>query len=340
MDIIARAFGAIIHVTRAIQLPSQLSPGAPKTPDSAKSARNAAKAARRAQRNQKLKSSSKHAKQSKPTVEARDTHRRAETSPPTERAVADLREYAVAQLRAGKTDGLVDSLLAVIDTLQKDVARKDIHIATLTRLVYGRRTERLSAEELGQLTLAFGGTAAEAEAENPLVPTPDEPSSDREADADSDDEKKKRKKVKRPNHKGRGALSPALERHITRVQVPEADRVCKQCNTQMTPIGHVGHERVEYVPAKFVVFVEERETCACKACDGDIITAERLTERADLRVGASVLAHLVESKCDDSLPINRQRDQFQKLGFNVPLNTLYGYFTYATKLLAPVAAIL
>jgi hypothetical protein len=27
-----------------------------------------------------------------------------------------------------------------------------------------------------------------------------------------------------------------------------------------------------------------------------------------MRVGASVLAHLVESKCDDSLPIYRLRD--------------------------------
>ncbi len=261
-------------------------------------------------------------------------------SPNAEKVVDDLRAYAEAQLRAGKTEGLVDSLLSVIETLQNDVSRQQDHIATLTRLVFGRRTERLSAEELGQLTLAFGGTEAEANAENPVVPTPDEPSSEDE-DGDDDEQKKKKKKKrrKRPNHKGRGALSPDLERHITRIPVPDADRACKQCNRPMTPIGHVSHERVEYVPAKFVVFVEERETCACKACEGDITTADR-SDSGEVRAGASLLAHLIESKCDDSLPINRQRDQFKKLGFNLPASTLYGYFKYATTLLAPVAAIL
>ena len=258
-------------------------------------------------------------------------------SPNVEKVVDDLREYAEAQLRAGKTEGLVDSLLSVIETLRNDVARGKEHIATLTRLVYGRRTERLSAEELGQLALAFGGTDAEANAENPLVPTPDEPS--REDEDQDDDPEKKKKRKKRPTHKGRGALSPKLERHITRVPVPDADRACKQCNRPMTSIGHVSHERVEYVPAKFVVFVEERETCACKACEGDITTADR-SDSSEVRAGASLLAHLIESKCDDALPVNRQRDQFQKLGFNLPASTLYGYFKYATTLLAPVAAIL
>ena len=307
----------------------------PPTTDSAKSARNAAKAARRSARKPKRKASGS-ADRSRGTASTDATSGSTHTaSPGAEKVVDDLREYAEAQLRAGKTVGLVDSLLSVIETLQNDVASKEGHIATLTRLVFGRRTERLSAEELGQLTLAFGGTEAEANAENPLVPAPDEPAS---TDEDEDEQPKKKRK-NRPNHKGRGALSPELERNITRVLVPDADRVCKQCSRPMTTIGHVSHERVEYVPAKLVVFVEERETCACKACEGDIKTADR-RDSSEVRAGASLLAHLIESKCDDSLPINRQRDQFRKLGFNLPTSTLYGYFKYATTLLAPVAAIL
>jgi transposase len=51
-------------------------------------------------------------------------------------------------------------------------------------------------------------------------------------------------------------------------------------------------------------------------------------------------AYLVESKCDDGMPIDRLRDQLHRLGFDIPINTLYTYWTHATKLLLPVAEIL
>jgi hypothetical protein len=39
------------------------------------------------------------------------------------------------------------------------------------------------------------------------------------------------------------------------------------------------------------------------------------------RAGVSLLANLIESKCDHALPIHRQRDRLQRLGFDIPLNT-------------------
>ena len=50
-------------------------------------------------------------------------------------------------------------------------------------------------------------------------------------------------------------------------------------------------------------------------------------------------AHLIESNADDALPIYRQRDQLSRLGFDLPLNTLYGYWTHGTDMLGPVAAV-
>jgi transposase len=50
-----------------------------------------------------------------------------------------------------------------------------------------------------------------------------------------------------------------------------------------------------------------------------------------------LLALLIESKCDDALPIHRQCDQLSRLGFEVPVETLYGYWRYATDLLLPVS---
>lgn len=55
------------------------------------------------------------------------------------------------------------------------------------------------------------------------------------------------------------------------------------------------------------------------------------------RVGASLLAHFIESKCDDALPIHRQCNQLRRLGFDRPESTAYGYWRYATDLVSPVA---
>jgi transposase len=223
------------------------------------------------------------------------------------------------------------ALQAKIEALQGERDKLAKLVAYLNRLVWGRRSEKLSREELGQLVLAFGGSAEEAAAEEPQVPVPAplEPETDEEPDEPA---KKKRA------HPGRTKLSPSLERIVHEVvSVPDSERACQACCAEMSGIGFLEHERVEYVPAKFVVHVERREKLVCKACRGDAVTAARTEPASTRRVGASVLAHLVESKCDDALPIHRQRDQFSRLGFDVPGNTLYGYWSYVTDLLRPVA---
>lgn len=226
------------------------------------------------------------------------------------------------------------ALKARNEALQAERDKLARQVAYLNRLVWGRRSEKLSREELGQLVLAFGGTPEQAAAEAPNVPVPavPVPEQDDEPESESKPDTKKRR------HPGRTRLSRSLERIVGEpVRVPDGERACHQCKTEMEAFGFVEHERVEYVPAKFVVHVDRREKLACKACRGDAVTAERAAPSGTRRVGASVLAHLIESKCDDALPIHRQRDQFQRLGFEVPSNTLYSYWSYVTDLLQPVA---
>lgn len=151
-------------------------------------------------------------------------------------------------------------------------------------------------------------------------------------------------KKKRPNHPGRSKLAPHIERIVLpEVRVATEHRACCACGEEMQGITHVRHKRIEYVPAKIVVHVELRETLACKAsaCRKDITTAPRPDgEGARRRAGASLLAFLVEAKCDDGMPIERLRDQLHRLGFDIPINTLYTYWTHATTLLLAIAEIL
>lgn len=321
---------------------------------------------------------------------------------PVEVQVAQLREAMTKMLRAGDGDGVIDALLEIIARQHHDIAHLGKHVKVLTRLLFGRRSEKLSAEELGQLALAFGATPELASQPEPLVPQPDELE---EKDADGAEPKpdgeKKPRGSKKGRHPGRSRLDPKLPRNVTLHFVPAGERACIHCQSEMQPVGHVDHERVQYIPARIEVDVDRCEKIACMTCQQDIAVAARpgakprskagqsianvdqaaacagVNEQADedvtpvvaaeqiepacasagaakttphestvapgahvyRRAGASLLAHLLEAKADDALPIYRQRQQFARLGFDAPLNTLYGYWDTAARMVQPVADI-
>ena len=276
--------------------------------------------------------------------------------PAANAALDALRARAAELGLSAEQNELVSSLFGQIQDLSSErtalaaeLERSQLRIKKLTFLYYGKKTERLSREELIQLVLSFGASEQEANAAEPDVPHVEAPSEPAD-DASDDDEQPKQgakseneQKRKRPKHPGRTKLSPEIERIVTPVTVPAEQRLCACCQHEMQVIAHVDHERVEYVPAKVVVHVERREKLACRRsdCRGDITAAPRsATHEGRRRAGASLLAQLIEAKCDDGLPVERQRDQWKRLGFEVPATTLYSYWTHATSLLLPVAKIL
>jgi transposase len=244
-----------------------------------------------------------------------------------------------------------DELAHDREAMASEIERLELRVKKLTILRYGKKTERLTGEEVTQLALALGATEEQARVVDPQVPhetAPDEPVSDGNAEADatpaSEPAASNKLKKKRPNHPGRSKLAPHIERVLLpEVLVPAEHRACCVCGQEMNGITHVSHERVEYVPAKLVVHVERRETLACKnsACRKDIITAPSPAgDSIRRRGGASLFAYLIEAKCDDGMPIERLRDQLHRLGFDIPINTLYTYWTHATTQLLRVAEIL
>lgn len=254
-------------------------------------------------------------------------------------AAADLGNAAAqldnAAAELGRATRRAAQLEHLTEQLEQRALRLTLQVKRMAYLLYGRRSEKLSADELKQLVLAFGGSEQAAESGDPSVPVPNVPQEPAgEAQTEQDTGKQPQK---RPNHRGRTKLSANIERLVTDVPVDAAERCCVQCGSEMLCIGHLEHERIEYVPPKLIAHIERREKLGCKACRGDAITAARQDVPAVARrVGASLLAHLIESKCDDALPIYRQRDQLLRLGFDVPLNTLYGYWSYGTDLISSV----
>lgn len=261
-----------------------------------------------------------------------------------QRVAAMMAELEGGDAVLSLVDALVserDALSTKCEALSAEYERQELRIKQLVHLVYGRKTEKLTKEELAQLALAFGATEEEASQEEPAVPHP-EPPQDEEAEPKSRESGGKPKKKKKRKRRAKTVVGAEVERVVHEVTVPANERGCACCDEEMAVIGQVEHETLEFVPAKFVVHVERREKLACRnsQCRCDIHTAERAFEPPVRRkVDISLLAQLVEGKCEDALPVDRQRDQFKRLGVTFPLNTLYSYWTYVTALLLPVATV-
>jgi transposase len=251
----------------------------------------------------------------------------------TRSEVEELRRL-LAQVTAERDSlaGKHETLIGERDGIAAENQWLKLQVKQLAARLYGRKSERLTQEELRQLVLELGGTEAQARAAEPLLPTPER--TDQEPD-DAVPTKKTRTRTR----------SMAVAEHVEQVvdatiEVPHDERTCSHCGVEMDVFDYVEHERIEYVPAKFVVHVERREKRACKqrGCKSEAVTAERsVAPDSTLRVGASVLAELIESKCDDAMPVHRQCDRFSRLGFALPEPTAYGYFRYGTELLVPIA---
>ena len=323
--------------------------------------------------------------------------------------LAQLRNAMGAKVRAGDGDSAIETLLEIIAAQHHDIDRLTRLYKVAQRARFGRRTEKLTAEELGQLALALGATDEEAAGPEPQVPATEQQEEDAGDNSGAPMGNPPRKKgSKKGRHPGRTRLDPALARRVTLHTVPDEERDCIHCGTAMQTIGHIDHERVDYIPARLEVEIDRREKIACMACHQDIATAGRPGNREEprrskggamahddtqpgivplcggsdaeaessgaggeeaaiavqfsataptqtagsqpdhaiapgahvyRRAGASLLAHLLEAKCDDALPIYRQRQQLARLGFDVPLNTLYGYWDAASRLVQPVAQV-
>ena len=258
-----------------------------------------------------------------------------------EQQLTELRVTAEHMFVNGKAQEAFALLLGAVASLQRDNERLTYRLMAAHRARYGRQSERLTAEQLGQLVLALGGTEQEAAAAEPNVPAPSSPIEQVGVSEASTEAKTATENKKKRKHPGRSSLDPDLPRKIHFVPVAEDERKCLHCGETMTCIGHVDHESIEFVPAQILVNVTRREKLACKKCEQDITTAERpVIPQGERRAGFSLLAHLIEAKIDDALPIHRQRDQLRRLGFNVPVNTLYSYWDYAAGLLVPVAEVI
>lgn len=193
----------------------------------------------------------------------------------------------------------------------------------LLRQRYGRKTEKLDPAQLllfAREILAAGETATpEAPPPTAVPPTPDPPGTPKK------------------NGHGRKPLPAHLPRKRELHDVPAEQLPCPDCGTMRTRIGEEIREQLEYVPASLVVIQHVRPKYACKACEGNIVIAERLAEPIEKGLpGPGLMAQVAVGKYADHLPLYRQEGIFQRHGVELPRQTTCDWMAVCADLLKPI----
>ena len=200
------------------------------------------------------------------------------------------------------------------------IRRLEHLVRELQRVIYGKRSEKLTPDER---QLAFEDLVAAAaeleEAVKSVSPPKPAPSPERPAAA-----------------RNIGHLPEHLPR-IERVIEPESTDCPCGCG-EMDRIGEDRSERLDIVPAQLRVIVTVRPKYACRGCEQGVVQAPapaRLIEGGLPTEGA--LAHVLVSKYADHSPLYRQSQIYARSGLDLDRSTLAGWVGKAAFHLRPVA---
>jgi transposase len=238
-----------------------------------------------------------------------------------QKRLEELKAKLMGMAARGEFGRAVDEVLSVVVELERSNDRLAWRILRAERFRFGRSTERLSREELGQLFLALGGEQATEAASSTLdVPTPEQPEQvDAPAPVEPDvaDEPSKTEQGPQANKKKRKRVRSMkvdpnkVERKEERATIPEDERCCALCGGDRKLFGTAEHELFVFIPARIEVRAEVREKWSCPTCRKDVSVAPRpSTPDVERKVDASLLAKLVRDKCALGLPLALLSENF------------------------------
>lgn len=153
----------------------------------------------------------------------------------------------------------------------------------------------------------------------------------------TDESKTREKKSRRGIHPGRAPLPPHLPRVEVCNPVPAALRICPQCGSEMTTVGHSVCEILEIEPARVFVLKRMDERVACPY-DDTIVSAPtppQIVERGKL--GTTLIVESLADKVLEHQPIERQCTRHSRAGADIAPQTLGHSVAAAIDLLAPIA---
>jgi transposase len=128
-----------------------------------------------------------------------------------------------------------------------------------------------------------------------------------------------------------------LPREIFSYEMPVEERQCASCGKEMGRIGEDVSETLELIPAHFVIHEHRRAKYACSTCKDAVRTAPgpaKLIEKG--LPGPGLLAHVVVSKYEDAIPLNRLGTIYDRGGVEVATSTLCGWVEAVAEEVRPI----
>lgn len=224
----------------------------------------------------------------------------------------------------------VEAVMAEKDRLEKEnrLLQQQLRLAYL--LKFGRRSEKLSDNQLELLEQEASVTEGELQ---------QEAGQEQKDQAELKNQKKKSKTRTKP-HPGRMPLPPHLERKETIIGAHPDDCYCSQCQSEKPVIRYEITEELAVKPAEYYVEVKKQEVRACaKHPEEGVKTAptpEKILPKSKL--GDSVIIDAVLKKYTEHLPVYRQCAILDRdFGIELDRGTLTEAIMAAGDLLRPVS---
>ena len=142
----------------------------------------------------------------------------------------------------------------------------------------------------------------------------------------------------------RGKRAP-LPEHLPRVEVlhelPEAERVCPYDGAVLEAFGEDVCEQYDVVPAKVQVLRHRRVKYRCPCCEGRLLTAPTPAQPiSKSQASPGLLAFVATSKYVDGLPLYRLSKQFERIGAQLPRQTLARWMVQSGDVVVPLINLL
>jgi transposase len=184
---------------------------------------------------------------------------------------------------------------------------------------FGAKSERLATEDSPQLPL-FN----EAEVES-------------ETEADDQDDATTTVAAHNRRRGHRQPLPADLLREEVLHDLAEADKRCPHDGTPLVVMGEETSEQLDIVPAQIRVLHHRRLKYACPCCRQHVVTAPMPAQPIPKsQASAGLLASVAVAKYADALPLYRQSEQFARIGFEAPRQTLAQWMVRCGELVQPL----
>lgn len=223
--------------------------------------------------------------------------------------LTEVKRFIKARIAEGAIAVLIAAILALLARM------RDLNTELNRRLEASRR-KRPPSETLRrlQMELPFWGKK------------PDNDTDENDA-ADASTKPKKERKKRGPKQKdlhGRPKLPAHLQRLLDKRLVPEEQRTCPECKVGAEHVTFKrGAEKLDLVPARYVVRQVLHEVIACQCCHEYIVSAPKADEIVDRGIlGEELVVQAAVDHYENAVPWERMERQARQQGVPLSANTL------------------